>query len=693
MPAEQTIGIGTPASADGPIGEELRETLIAVSRELDLLRTEARHANLLLGALDSMLVVDRHEDPFAGVFAAVHSIFGYSHALALVETSSSSSPGLLECVSASHEGLVGTHWPIDRMLAKALSGRVMTTISPAEAQDWPKVVGDMVSTSQPALYLPLRVRDRRGMMLMLREADSEGFDRSHVNLARKFSVLASHALAASRAHQTEEESHRLKRLTERLEASQEELTYRANHDQLTGLANRSFIEELVNDRIAALRPGEKLALAFVDIDHFKQVNDLYGHSVGDALLMGVADRMRSQIRGSDLIGRISGDEFVIALAPIEQRSEVSALVERIRAELRRPFEVDGFALQASATIGVSMFPVHGLDYETLRRNADVAMYQAKSSSKGGVGFYNKALGKAATERMSLERRLRNALDNRQFKCMLQPRVGILDGRVVGFEALARWIDDNGVVQRPGRFLSVASELGLLDDITYTIVDTLAADLPRLDARFDDKVKYSLNISAQQAGKPLFMSALVKRIDSLGCASRVIVELTEEAFVAAGPFQSRVLPLLREAGIGVSIDDFGTGFSCLSILADITADELKVDRSLIASIHRRPRSQSILRAIVSLGNALGLEVVAEGIESEEDRQYLLESTSIRFGQGYLFSRPRFASELIGARDPIGRGFGPLPRGFPPPAVSTSSVAPLAAPAALPSASPLPPHLIR
>ena len=170
-----------------------------------------------------------------------------------------------------------------------------------------------------------------------------------------------------------------------------------------------------------------------------------------------------------------------------------------------------------------------------------------------------------------------------------------------------------------------------------------------------------------------MSALVKRIDNLGCASRVIVELTEEAFVAAGPFQSRVLPLLREAGIGVSIDDFGTGFSCLSILADITADELKVDRSLIASIHRRPRSQSILRAIVSLGSALGLEVVAEGIESEEDRQYLLESTSIRFGQGYLFSRPRFASDLISAREPFGRSGSSTPaRSFPSPAIAAGPV---------------------
>ncbi len=634
-------------------GEEFRETVIAMRRELDLLRTEARHANLLLSALDSVLTVGGDEDPFVGVFDAVRSIFEYSHALALVEVDDwADSPGAvdaLECVSSSHERLVGTRWPIDRLLAKALSGRVVTTISTPEGQVWPAPALEVVARCQPALYLPLRVRDRRGIMMLLREADSPGFDRAHVNLARKFSVLASHAFAASRAHQTEAESHRLKRLTERLEASQEELTFRANHDQLTGLANRLHMQELVNARIAALRPDERLALAFFDIDHFKQVNDYYGHAAGDALLRGVAERMGDEIRATDIIGRISGDEFVMALAPIRRRAQVSALVERLRERLREPFVIDGKPLRASATIGVSIYPVHGHDYETLKRNADMAMYQAKSSSKGGVGYFSRAMGRAATEKMSLEQRLRMALEDRKFTYALQPKVEILDGRVIGFEVLARWVDDDGVAQPPARFLQAAGELGLLDGITQTITDALIGDLPALDAHFGPAVRYSLNISAQQAAKPQFMENLMRRIGGGALASRLVFELTEETFVAAGMFQSRVLPLLREAGIGVSIDDFGTGFSCLSILADITADELKVDRSLVTSIHQRPRSQSILRAIVSLGSALGMEVVAEGIETEQERAYLLDATSIAVGQGYLFSRPRFPGELIEARD--------------------------------------------
>ena len=205
-----------------------------------------------------------------------------------------------------------------------------------------------------------------------------------------------------------------------------------------------------------------------------------------------------------------------------------------------------------------------------------------------------------------------------------------------------------MVQPPSVFLSAAGELGLLDGITYTIIDALVADLPRLDAHFGPACRYSLNISARQASRPQFMAGLVRRIAAGSCPSRLILELTEETFVSASLFQSQVLPLLREARVGVSIDDFGTGFSCLTILADISADELKVDRSLISSIHQRPRSQSILRAIVSLAGALGMDVVAEGIETGDERQYLLESTSILFGQGYLFSKPRFVDDLIATR---------------------------------------------
>ncbi|MCW5620318.1 MAG: EAL domain-containing protein [Burkholderiales bacterium] len=628
--------------------EELRETLVAMRREIDLLRVEATHANLLLNALDSVLCVDGDADPFAGVFSALLPVFEYSHAIVLIENDHAQ--GTLECAAASRDSLVGSIWKAGRTFSKVLAGRIITTLSSADSEEWPDGIDVGLSQSQPALYLPLRVRNRRGLLMLLRDCDSSGFDRTHVALARKFSLLASHAFAATRANQTEAESHRLKQLTEQLKASQAELTFRANHDQLTGLPNRSHIQELVDAILMRKQPGQQLALAFIDLDNFKQVNDFYGHAAGDALLKRVADRVRAEIRKTDLIGRISGDEFVFILDPFREQAEVSALIARIRDRLQQPFEIDGARIRVSASIGVAFFPTHGSDYETLRRNADTAMYQAKTTSKGSIGFFNQTLGKEAAEKISLEHSLRTALRNRDFRYALQAKVDIRDQRIVGFEALARWVDAQGRVHPPGKFLALASELGLLDGITNIVLDALIDDLPRLDACFGTDVSYSINISAAQAAKIAFMEQFVQRIAGTGRAGSFTLELTEEAFVAAGPFQSRIFPLLREVGVGVSIDDFGTGYSSLSILADITADELKVDRSLITSIHQRPRSQSILRAIESLSAALSMYVVAEGIETVEERDFLLNATSITCGQGYLFHKPQFVDELIRSQTP-------------------------------------------
>ena len=636
-------------ATDARLAEELRETVVAMGRELDLLRTETRHAQMLLGALDQMLVADRDHDPFAGVFSAVLSIFDYSHALALVADRAAPEGDIadLECVSSSHEALVGSRWPVDRPLDKALAGRVMASLEPADGARWPAQARGLLTPDQPALYLPLRVRDQRGLLMLLREAGSPGFDRSHVRLAHKFTTLASHAFAASRAHQTEAESHRLRRLTEDLEASQEVLAHRANHDQLTGLSNRAHIQELVNARIAGLRPGEQLAIAFVDLDHFKRVNDFYGHAVGDALLKGMAARMLGEIRSSDLIGRISGDEFVVALAPITGQPEIMGLVERIRARLREPLTVDDWTLRTSATIGIAICPDHGVDYETLRSNADTAMYQAKTQSptKGGIAFFSRSLGQRAAERHTLERRLRSALDNHQFTYVLQPQLDLHHGRVIGFEALVRWIDEQGTIRPPAAFLSAAGEFGLLDPITFGLLDRLAADMLRLDAHFGAAPRYHINIGAEQVARSGFIDTLVERALRLGCAHRLTVEFSERVFLGGDFLRSCVLPPLRAAGIHVAIDDFGLGDCGIGSLAEGTADLLKIARPLVQGVHRDAALQRVVRAAVSMAQALELPLVAGGIESEADLLHLRDSAGLRFGYGHLLAPPGPVHELI------------------------------------------------
>lgn len=623
--------------------EELREALVALRRENDLLRTETTHAKLLLEALDAVLCVNGDDDPFKGVFSALVPVFDCSHAIVLIE--SEGDTGTLECIASNQAAFAGSIWKSSRIFEKTLGGRIVTTISEGGDECWPDLPNLASSSQMPALYLPLGVRNRRGLMLLLRSPDKPGFDRSHVTLARKFSLLASHAFAATQANQTEAESNRLKHLTEQLEASRLALQFRANHDQLTGLPNRAYIQELVNDLIAGKRLGDKLALAFVDLDDFKRVNDVHGHAAGDALLRAVADRVRSQIRPGDVFGRISGDEFVIVFDPIERRSDVTAVISRMRNSLRQPLQIDGSEIRPSASIGIAHFPMHGSDYETLRRNADMAMYTAKTASKGSVSFFNRRLGKKAAEKHRLEQRLREALDTRAFRCALQKKVDIRTGKLLGFEVLLRWVDQRGEVRMPAYCLPLANELGLLDSITDMLLDDLLKHLPRLDQQFGEDIRYSINISPSQAARAPFMQRLIKRMLDTGRSRSFMLELTEESLAATGSLQNQIFPMLQEAGIGLSIDDFGTGYSSLATLADLTVDELKIDRSLISSIHDRPRNQGILRAIDSMGAALDISIVAEGIETYEEQLYLMAQSRIKVAQGYLFHRPQLLKDLL------------------------------------------------
>jgi diguanylate cyclase (GGDEF)-like protein/PAS domain S-box-containing protein len=434
-------------------------------------------------------------------------------------------------------------------------------------------------------------------------------------------------------------------ITERKEI-ENELLRRVNFDDLTGLPNRILIREHV-DRV--LRdPERRFALAFIDLDNFKHINDYYSHAVGDALLLKIATRIARRLRRSDMLARISGDEFLLLLDPIEDSDEIAATVGQILADLKQPFHIEAFEVFTSASIGVSVHPEHGLTYEELRRNADSAMYRAKNDAKGDAVYFDLNMGQAITARMELEQRLRLAIRDCKFCCAFQPKVDIRSHEVVGFETLVRWRDDEGEIHPPSSFIGLAIELGLIDTITHFVLAEALRSIETLDQEFGVATTISVNVAAKQASDLNFMRAFAKILSTSEFAPRVMVELTEDAFVAKSQFQHYVLPMLREIGVRVSIDDFGTGYSSLSALADITADELKVDRSFISSIHERPRSQSVLRAIESLGHALGMTVVAEGVETFEELAYLQASTRIRQAQGYYFAKPFFLEEAATAR---------------------------------------------
>jgi diguanylate cyclase (GGDEF)-like protein len=419
---------------------------------------------------------------------------------------------------------------------------------------------------------------------------------------------------------------------------EERLVQMAFFDDLTGLPKSALMQQTIDGMIADTISS--FALSFIDLDNFKFINDYYGHGVGDQLLKKISQRISENCRTSDLLARVGGDEFVLLKVGASSTEEIAAEIERLSARLREPFFIEGFEIFTSASIGVSLYPNHGSNYEALRTNADRAMYRIKDHAKGGVKFFDASLNQAATARMEAEQRLRLAIRDKNILCAFQPKVDFTDGTVVGVEVLLRWRDGGGFLHPPGDLIKLAIELGLMDEITMIVLDQVVEQIELIDDMFGRNVSISINVAAKQAADFSFMQKFADAIGRTEHAKRFIIELTEEAFFAKGEFQHDVLPILRGHGIGVSIDDFGAGYSSLSALAEIAADELKVDRSFITQIHKKERNQTILKVIETLGKELGMRIVVEGVETSEELEYLRENTRITFGQGYFFARPMF-----------------------------------------------------
>ncbi|RAZ87003.1 diguanylate cyclase [Mesorhizobium hawassense] len=429
------------------------------------------------------------------------------------------------------------------------------------------------------------------------------------------------------------------------ESREDELIRSAYFDDLTGLPNRSLLERSLSGLIADA--NGTFALAFIDVDGFKSINDYYGHGVGDRLLVKIAERLSAGLRRSDMLARLSGDEFVLLVSPVHDRLELERDLVWMSERLKEPFFIDGYEILVSASFGVSLFPDHGRAYDVLRDNADRAMYDGKTICKGTVRFFDESIQRVVDKRSRLEQRIRLAIRDKRVCCAYQPKVNLRSGETMGVEVLMRWRDEEGAIQPPGDFLGLAVELGLIDELTHLILAETVASIDRLNEMFGPTSTISINVAAKQAGDRQFMRSFVDAIEETGFASRFIVEITEETLLSRNEFQECILPMIRAIGAKISIDDFGVGFSSLSVLADITADEVKIDRSFITKLHRRPRNQSILKAIEALGHSLGMTIVVEGVESFEEVAFLQATTRVELAQGYYFAKPIVLDEVVSA----------------------------------------------
>ena len=413
----------------------------------------------------------------------------------------------------------------------------------------------------------------------------------------------------------------------------------ANFDTLTGLANRWYVQERLGIALTkARRLRHELALLFIDLDRFKQVNDSLGHAGGDMLLTTVANRLQSTVRESDLAGRWGGDEFVVLLEPVRSSQDAARVAEKLMRAVSAPLTIDGVDVAVSCSIGVCMFPEDGATAGELLEHSDAAMYAAKAAGRNAVRFYRHDMNDQARNRLELEQALRSAMTRGELWLAFQPRVRIGGGAVASVEALLRWNSPRFGLVSPGVFIPIAEESGLIVDIGNWVLEQALRQLRAWAGTPLAHLTVSINISPRQLTREDFVSTLrdaLQRHDVPGTSLEI--EVTEGCFLDNAEWVIGVLEAARALGVGLAVDDFGTGYSSLAYLKELPITTLKIDRSFITDIGVDRRGEAIVDTIMTLGRNLGIRVVAEGVESERQLEYL-RSRGCDEVQGFLFYKP-------------------------------------------------------
>lgn len=431
-----------------------------------------------------------------------------------------------------------------------------------------------------------------------------------------------------------------------IKRSEEELTHLAHHDPLTGLPNRLLLDTTLGQSLRrARRHQSKVAVVFADIDRFKNINDSLGHTIGDQLLVSVAERLRLAIRNDDVVARLSGDEFVILLHEVRDKEATAAVVEKLMGLFAQPLMLDGHEIRASTSMGVSLYPDDGTDGSTLLRNADAAMYRAKESERGTYAFYSEELAQAVFNRLLLESALRGALERSEFSLVFQPQLNLTTGRCVGCEALLRWNHPELGMVPPGKFIPLAEETGLIHGIGHWVLDRACA---QGKAWLDQGLDFG-RIAVNVAGPQIQRGDLAQKVRTVlqhhGLPpERLELEVTEGFIMGRTEHALAQLHELRESGVHLSIDDFGTGYSSLSYLKRLPVEKLKIDQSFVRDTPSDAHDVAIVEAVIALGRALELTVIAEGVETAEQVAFLAQR-GCRQIQGYHYARPRCAQGVV------------------------------------------------
>ncbi|MBI6899623.1 EAL domain-containing protein [Pseudomonas putida] len=427
-------------------------------------------------------------------------------------------------------------------------------------------------------------------------------------------------------------------LARSLTLANQELTQLALHDTLTGLPNRTLLADRIDQAMGRVaEQGGCFALMFIDLDGFKPVNDAFGHHVGDLLLNAVAARLRGHLHSQDTLARIGGDEFVLLVELDEPDDAMNVAVKQVNL-MARPFRVAEHDLQLSASLGIVLYPGNGLDQHELLRNADAAMYHAKSAGKNGYSFFDASMNSNARQQLQLLQDLRTALEHNQFRLHYQPKFDAVQRQPIGAEALLRWEHPQHGLMLPDRFIGLAEKTGLIIPIGEWVLGEACRQMRQWLDEGNDDWRIAVNLSAIQFCHAGLVDSVAQALNENGLpANRLTLEITETTAMRDADASLHVLQRLSDMGVDLSIDDFGTGYSSLMYLKRLPANELKIDRGFVRDLEQDSDDAAIVSAIVALGQALGLRIVAEGVETDRQQDFLtrLGCDSL---QGYLLGQP-------------------------------------------------------
>ena len=452
-----------------------------------------------------------------------------------------------------------------------------------------------------------------------------------------------------RTHRTERQLRRIivtaRDATEE-KTAEERVRWTASHDTLTGLANRSLFQEQLDLAIqSASADGGAVGLLLLDLDHFKQINDTLGHDAGDMLLRMFAERVRSVVRANDTVARFGGDEFAVVLPDVPGELSLIQVSRSIHESLREPFVHAGRILDCRVSIGASMFPMHGRTSEALLKNADIALYGAKAAGRGTVTMFEPRMRDDVQRRVSMVQLARDALREDRIIPYYQPKLDLSRRAIIGFEALLRWRTETGRIGEPAAIAAAFEDAEVAAAISDRMIDRVIADMRTWIDRGIDFRSVAVNASAAEFRRDNFAERVIDELQAAHIPTSCFqIEVTETVFLGRGAeYVHRALALLNARGVKIALDDFGTGYASLRHLKQFPVDIIKIDRSFVRDMDVDPGDEAIIRAVVNLGRSLGIKVVAEGIETQQQSARLV-GLECDFGQGFLFSKAVAASRV-------------------------------------------------